>query len=1152
MRNGVTNPTVFHSAVDVNEYLWNVSGVQPSTNVQILVSDDAVGGSGYAGISEAFTITNVSSIRVISPAKNELWPVDTVQSISWAKGGTMTNSWIVNYIYGGMRVNVITNQFVPYDSTNNNYSLPWRVENVVGPVRFEIINAENDSIRTISEQFEVVGQIQLISPSPGSLNYAAHPQDNVISWNVWGAVSAFDLEYSTDQLHATWKTITNNYVITLGPTLLNVGQFTWVTPAFESDTVKIRVRQSTQRNNYDDTDGDFKVSFYEVTWHVYDRVSTSNLTLLTVSDSSGWSESSLRSPQTHRYPYPSRSGYDTVWVRPYYYDAVVFDWRPSPGKVIDVPMDLSEVDPTYQVLGNFAYDFNQDSLTIHAWLERGGRALPDPQAAVVYMYGLDGSAVTNITMSLTASASAAGTGARGVYKHVWGNVTDTNAPVHLDRNQVYFARIEITYSGVRYDSVLTYEIRLAAEQDTVQQIKNALADATDSITNRIAGVSNLFNRVHNQGLWTSNHIAWTSNQISRLTQGTNSLMAQVSNLVGTVEGVSNALNVTILPAVTNLAKKFDPLDEKVTWGLSRILTRPDAVSYGSTNRILYKTRTGLPQNPVIYVPHLPLTAEMTQVMDGLYEYYPLVADWGTNSYVVRCEDQDGLGGDQIWLNVVGGTLYDVPRLLAGIESDLFEVRTNVLDMAAVLEGVDTLQNLADLSTNLTPLVNALKGLDATAISNLNVTAALMPEVLRAATNTEMIVASIEGVSNLVAAVESITNLQQIVNSMEGLKGLETNVQSLVDSFQGVNFRMLGTQMLDVVTSVNSLTNLNTLGAQITNLVAITTELQGLRTLETNVADLVTTFKGVDLTGFGTAMTNLTDAVRDASVLTNLAGITAQVTNLANVVNNMQDLTGLQTSVSNLANALDIDLAQFASTMSNLTLAVGQANVLTNLPGVTAQITNLAAIVGNMQDLSGLQTSVSNLALALNFDLREFAKTMTNMTLAVDNASVLTNLAGITAQVTNLANVVNNMQDLGGLQASVSNLASALNLDLREFAKTMTNMTLAVDNASVLTNLHGIVGQVTNLANVVNNLKNLDGLQDSVLEPDVGAELGSVRVCADDDEHDAGGEQRLDPDQPGRGDRADHQSHQCRQQHEGPDRSAGLGVEPGVGAQPGSA
>jgi hypothetical protein len=481
---------------------------------------------------------------------------------------------------------------------------------------------------------------------------------------------------------------------------------------------------ASQKGPYDDI-GMLDVKYYTITWRIFDSVTSNELDQLSVSDSVGWSASGLKSPVVHEYPYGI---WDTVWFREFFHDKVVFKWLSKPSRTIEVWMERAEVEPDYHVLANFVYNTFATNFSIQAWLERGGMILEHPERCTIKVYDSDGTLLETITSTEPRS---------GVFWMVWdaSRVAKT-----YPNNAVFFARVEIRFSGVTYSSGLTFMLRMTASEE-IGTIIDMIGNTTAQIRNDISGVSS------NLSLVTTNLAIFRGEALSRLDSLTNAtallqagvtnIQGMVTNLAGTVATYTNqslamlrdiSTNILVIgPSVSNLSTMVSSvtgtvstISEDVASDLARILTRPTTVPYGSTNTILYKTKRGYTNNVVLTVSEMNntirYTGMMTEVLYGLGIYqHEIVANWGTNSYIVTCSDPGGRS-DKMILTVVAEGTDVVSPLIADLSNRLENVSKQISAVSNLVQGIagfstaDIMDGLGALETKLTQVQTAVGGI----------------------------------------------------------------------------------------------------------------------------------------------------------------------------------------------------------------------------------------------------------------------------------------------------------------------------------------------------------------------------------------------------------------------------------------------------------
>ncbi len=182
------------------------------------------------------------------------------------------------------------------------------------------------------------------------------------------------------------------------------------------------------------------VEQYSITWSILDSFTYSNLDSLNVSDTSGWSNSSLTSPITHSYDYGT---YSTTWSRAQYAIGQESNWIADADKTITVYLNQTD-GVTINTVLSYDYDSNTDKLSGSCWLERNGTIVTDASLCVVNVLH-NGSSVHVFTLT-TANAE-------GKFIFEW-------IPTGLARGETYNLSAVVSRSSVDYPSTLPYSFSI--------------------------------------------------------------------------------------------------------------------------------------------------------------------------------------------------------------------------------------------------------------------------------------------------------------------------------------------------------------------------------------------------------------------------------------------------------------------------------------------------------------------------------------------------------------------------------------------------------------------------------------------------------------------------------------------------------------------
>ncbi|MDD4869665.1 MAG: LamG domain-containing protein [Kiritimatiellae bacterium] len=693
------------TGVTGNSYDWTMVPAAIGSNVTITITDGTA-----TGQSERFEVVAAPSIRIINPAAGDFWKVTESNLIRWIQGGKMSNAFVLTYStypYG------ITNllRVGSFPVTNNVFSYTWDpIPNALGQTRIIVTNIVNASIGDQFDNFSIAAKFDIV-PFSGDM-YALSPVG--VNWVTRGDVSSVDLYYSTDPLRSTasWQRIN-----TEGPYSANIGHnlpatpYPWTVANYKTNTMWLRVQDHTYSNQvfdaskpgpYDDT-GPFEVKYYRITWRVFDVSNTQQLDNISMQDNLGWSASDLLSPIVREYPFGT---WTVVFYREFFHDLPFINWEAKPSRTNDIFMSRAEIEPEPHVLANFAYDIASRKFTIHSWLERNGQIMKTPSQGIVSIFKSDGTQIETIT-SVTPDQN-------GVFWSQWDiAATETRRGESYVSTDIFFARVEIKYSGTTYSAGLTLQLRLAAGEDTVAAIQSIVNQATSNI---MVGVNMVGSNVTafrgDTGTTLSNlmavaqatraDVSGTGATLSNLTaiaQATRSDISGMSNVISSVtnailpaiSSMTNEMIGVLGPTITNINAQMTNMAPDMVSDLARILERSTTVTYGSTNRILYKSRKGYDSSVVFISVSSPAqgvtySGNMAEIVPGIYEN-ELIANWGVDSYTVTCSDP--LARDSIVLTVtaIGGTMEDVPPMISAMTNRLNTIETHLINVQTLVSGI---------------------------------------------------------------------------------------------------------------------------------------------------------------------------------------------------------------------------------------------------------------------------------------------------------------------------------------------------------------------------------------------------------------------------------------------------------------------------------
>ena len=324
------------------------------------------------------------------------------------------------------------------------------------------------------------------------------------------------------------------------------------------------------------------------------------------------------------------------------------------------------------MVASFGYDISNRIFTIQYWLERNGQILSTPAQGIVGIYASDGSNIATLTDNSPDN--------NGVFWQKW-----TVPPVYTTTD-IFFAKVQIVFSGTTYSSGLTFTLAVSAGEATVQAMQNMVSIATSNILQGVGSVGTSVSNLTSIAQGIGANVSAMNTNILALT---NALLPGINYLTNAMTVIDSAMT-NVQSVVTNMALDSDA---------GHILQMATTVSFGSTNRVLYKTRRGYdPSLTSITVSNAILgqcySGTMTELIPGIYEN-DLVANWGVGTFILTCSDPRA--HDSLAFNVVGGgTLDDVPPMLSAITNRLSLIEVQLANVTNSIKGTDLSGVLASL------------------------------------------------------------------------------------------------------------------------------------------------------------------------------------------------------------------------------------------------------------------------------------------------------------------------------------------------------------------------------------------------------------------------------------------------------------------------
>ena len=688
------------------------------SNVVLRVSDRQGTATAY---SAPFRLVSQPIIEVVSPAEGEYLRVGDEVQVTWIKGGSMNAEDFTVWFLGDGIVTTDVTRAISFNSDNNTFSMPWVVPDKLGPTQIMVTNSANSLLTAFSGNFNIVGSFELTYPNGelGESPVYANQTKSVI-WRTQGTVSYVDLYYKLPGgvwIKANTTPIDNNP----RPSRYQ-SSFQWTAPTLRADGVMLRVQDASypdpdlfdgsRLGPYDDTDHPFDLKYFLVTWvigYMEEDLDTGVKTLkeldkLSVTDSAGWSITGLESPFVTNYPYGQ---FDTVWYRQFFNDKVDFRWLSDRDQTRTLIMQPSDTEPDANVMATFVYSPSQTNLTIHSWIERGGRIVNNPDSTTVRFFDQSGTSIHQLTSSTVL--------ADGFFRIEW-DIASKLADGTLRVGRTYLARVEVTYNRVIYSAAVTYTLSLSPEFETVESIKDSVLSLESNLVGRVSGLTT---NLENLASITTNFAARAMDSLSTLTNQSGAILTNVTDMVTRMDDLTNTLVAPLAaltnqmvevfgPTMTNMAAQVEAIQQATAGDRARILSRPTTVQFGSTNTIMYKTARMLDPGMVrLTVEGTSEQQTMLEMVAGIYSA-DVIADWGLGTFMISCSDPTA--SDRMILEVVvagAGALGGLAGTVETLESqmtNMFEVMRELSDPTA---GVNA--TLSDINQNIATMESALSG-----------------------------------------------------------------------------------------------------------------------------------------------------------------------------------------------------------------------------------------------------------------------------------------------------------------------------------------------------------------------------------------------------------------------------------------------------------
>ena len=416
------------------KFLWKNVPDTPTNLAKIKIVDSRSGESDV--LDESFKFNIIGNFTIVSPNDGEDWRVNSTHNITWTWGGTIPEVTLW-YALDGTQASPTWWQIdttLDYsgdgkqqDGDNNNIqrSYLWTVPDDISPtVKVKIEDAYDNTVLDDSDAiFKIRGDFVVTSPNGDSDvdstdRWVTH-DTKIITWDTDGTIDNVYLSYSDSGVHYfpcadASTTCDKGDALTVPNTGANKGNYSWVVPDAvkkvsgeydDYNLVKIRVEDSNDDEVFDESDNDFKIDYYQVTWEVFDLLTNAALSDLAVTEVDStdpsfilWQEVGITtaSPRVQPTPYGS---WLATWSKTGYGDMgqlVVADQDQS----YQLYMETSTVH-IWRAVSNFAYDPDTNTLDVISFLERDGSVISGTVRLDVKFY--EGSALIHTLTAIAAS-----------------------------------------------------------------------------------------------------------------------------------------------------------------------------------------------------------------------------------------------------------------------------------------------------------------------------------------------------------------------------------------------------------------------------------------------------------------------------------------------------------------------------------------------------------------------------------------------------------------------------------------------------------------------------------------------------------------------------------------------------------------------------
>ncbi|MFH2145094.1 MAG: hypothetical protein ABII75_03590 [Candidatus Omnitrophota bacterium] len=447
---------------------------QAAADVIVRVQDSRAAEADVVDDSGSFHI--VGYIIVKEPNTGDRLTITTPFEIKWEWGGTLPTVKITYSINGlaGPFTPILENYGTANDGIVANgaggggpgseAAYLWTVEDhASNNVLIRVEDPGDSSVYDDSDTVKIICSFNITSPN-GTERWVTRETRN-ITWNTTGTISKVDLLYSKDNFGSDIHIIASD--------LDNTGSYPWTVPDDRSTTVKVRVRDANEDTVYDDSNANFTVDYYNITFEIKDLLTNQVLSALTIDATSNKGDSiqtnenpnvpgaPLGSPATFAMPYGT---WTTVWSCIGYGDAQATFIADADKTLDTLYMETSAIH-IWRAYSDFTYEAAVDKLKVTSWLERDGFVVSGAVNVEINIYDDNGDLFKTMSSNMLNSA--------GFFNLVWA------APTGLESGVLYsVVTIIDNASGAQFKTPTSFSITETKQMEETEETIKELAAVT--------------------------------------------------------------------------------------------------------------------------------------------------------------------------------------------------------------------------------------------------------------------------------------------------------------------------------------------------------------------------------------------------------------------------------------------------------------------------------------------------------------------------------------------------------------------------------------------------------------------------------------------------------------------------------------------------